>query len=487
MRRLPPVLITLLLAAVLAPPANAARALVIRGAGFGHGVGMSQYGALGFAQHGWDYRRILGYYYQGTAIGQLGTDATVRVLLQSGHAHYVLSGVATAGQLRLDPALTYSVALTKDHITIRHDADEVGTVDGTLRLTAPSGGAITLAGPAANGLSGGSYRGSIDVTRSGSGLLAVNTLPLESYVAGVIAAEVGASWPAEALKTQAVAARSYAVTTNAGGLGALFTQYADTRSQMYRGVAAETPATLAATKATAGEVVTYAGTPVTTYFFSTSGGRTENVENSFIGSDPQPWLKSVVDPYDDVSPVHRWGPLRFSIADATRRLGGFVQGRLQRIRVVQRGASPRIVRAQVIGTRGTSAITGPQLRRAFGLRDAWIIFRAFSTGVTKQPAKPPVAPGEAHNGGPGPATGPTGGAGAGGARAARARRLVIHGRITPARRGRWARVERLDGARWTRAVDVLIGRGGRYRTTLPGPGTYRVRYDGMAGPQVSAR
>ena len=69
---------------------------------------------------------------------------------------------------------------------------------------------------------------------------------LEQYVAGVISAEVSASWLPEALKVQAVAARSYAVTTNAGGLGALFTQYADTRSQMYRGVSAEYPSTNAA-------------------------------------------------------------------------------------------------------------------------------------------------------------------------------------------------------------------------------------------------
>ena len=484
MRRLPAILVVTLAAGLAAPAAQGATSLVLRGAGYGHGVGMSQYGTLGFAQHGWDYRRILGYYYKGTAIGKLTTGPTVRVLLQSGHSRYSVSGAASAGTLKLDPAIAYTVVLAQGQVVLRRGTKDLGTVDGTLRLMAPAGAALTLAGPAANGLTGGAYRGAIDITRSGSGLIAVNTLPMESYVAGVISAEVSASWPAEALKTQAVAARSYAMTTNAGGLGDLFTQYADTRSQMYRGVHAETPATNAATKATAGEVVTYAGEPVVTYFFSTSGGTTENVENSFIGSDPKPWLKGVPDPYDGVSPSHRWGPLKFTLADATRRLSGYVQGRLKRIRVVQRGVSPRIVRAQIIGTRGTSAITGPQLRRAFGLRDSWIIFRTFSTDVTKKPAvktpapvTPPTPAGGTKVGGPGPT---------GGASAARAPRLMIAGRISPARRGRWATVERRRGTTWTRAVDVLLSGGGRYRSTLPGPGVYRVRFGDMTGPQVTA-
>ncbi len=481
MRRLPALIAVTLAAGLAAPAAQGATSLVLRGAGYGHGVGMSQYGALGFAQHDWDYRRILGYYYQGTAIGKLTSSPTVRVLLQSGHSRYSVSGAASAGTLTLDPAISYTAVLAKGKVVLRRGSKDLGTVDGTLRLAAPAGAALTLSGPAANGLSGGAYRGAIDITPSGSGLIAVNTLTMESYVAGVISAEVSASWPAEALKVQAVAARSYAMTTNAGGLGDLFTQYADTRSQMYRGVAAETPATNAATKATAGEVVTYAGEPVVTYFFSTSGGRTENVENSFIGSDPKPWLKGVPDPYDGISPSHRWGPLKFTLGDATRRLSGYVQGRLKRVRIVQRGVSPRIVRAQIVGTRGTSAITGPQLRRAFGLRDSWIIFRTFSTDVTKKPAAKPPAPatpeGGSKVGGPGPA---------GAASAARAPRLVIAGRISPARRGRWATVERRVGTTWTPAVDVLLSGGGRYRSTLPGPGVYRVRFGDMTGPEVTA-
>ena len=101
--------------------------------------------------------------------------------------------------------------------------------------------------------------------------------------------------------------------------------------------------------ATRGQVVTYEGEPVVTYFFSTSGGRTEDVENSFVGSDPKPWLKSVKDPYDDVSPKHRWGPIRMSMSSAAARLSGLVKGRFKGVRVRKRGSSPRIVSAVVIG------------------------------------------------------------------------------------------------------------------------------------------
>ncbi len=156
-----------------------------------------------------------------------------------------------------------------------------------------SGGAtFRLLGRADNGVRDGLYRGSLEIrVASASGLNAINTLGIESYLAGVVPSESPPIWPPEALKAQAVAARTYASATGVGGKG--FDQYPDTRSQMYRGFNAETAATNNAVDSTAGEVVTYNGEPVVTYFFSTSGGHTENVENVFTNSDPKPWLKGV--------------------------------------------------------------------------------------------------------------------------------------------------------------------------------------------------
>ena len=129
------------------------------------------------------------------------------------------------------------------------------------------------------------------------------------------------SWPTEALQGPGRGRAHLRDHHLAGGAG--FDQYADTRSQVYGGVGGRDAAhRRRPCAATAGQVVTYEGQPVITYFFSTSGGRTENVENSFVGAGPKPWLKRVDDPYDDVSPQHRWGRHAARARRPARKLGG---------------------------------------------------------------------------------------------------------------------------------------------------------------------
>ena len=383
--------ISLVAASVLVPAtaAQGASSLIATVRGFGHGVGLSQYGTLGYAQHGWTADRILAHYYTGTQLGRLGTAPVVRVLLQNAHSQYSISGASSVGGQLLDRSKTYTV------VARPRGPRRARRRQGPLHLAGADAPAPRLRRRRHARRAGAERherrrlpRRDRGRRRRGRACPRSTSLSLEDYVAGVVSAEVPASWPDEALRAQAVAARTYAVTTNAGGSAGNFTQYADTRSQMYRGVAAETATTGAAVRATAGRVVTYQGKPVATFFFSTSGGRTENVENSFVGSDPKPWLKSVADPYDTVSPYHRPQSIRMTLTRATRSLGGLVKGRLKQIRVLKRGVSPRIVRAGVVGTAGTTTVTGPQLRRAFGLRDTWIRFRSFSTDVSKQPAPP---------------------------------------------------------------------------------------------------
>src|SRR5439155_3384537 len=113
------------------------------------------------------------------------------------------------------------------------------------------------------------------------------------------------NWAPEALKAQAVAARSYALATKK--VGAPFDAYADTRSQMYLGTSNESPFTTAAVNATKGQVLQYGGKVATTFFYSTSGGQTESSQG-WIGT-ALPYLVSVPDPYDDISPYHSWGPV----------------------------------------------------------------------------------------------------------------------------------------------------------------------------------
>src|SRR3954471_17623203 len=238
-----------------APSAHAASRLVIRGAGFGHGIGMSQYGAYGLSLQGVDYQAILARYYTGTQLAQVASEPEVRVLLRSGQRKVLFSGAARLGTQPLDPAKTYNVIPGGSGLVIRDGSKRLFTTAPPLRVDAAGGSALNVAGL-------GAYRGALELRPAGSGMNVINALGLESYVRGVVSAESPSAWPAEALKAQAVAARTYAITSRAGSISDGFDQYADTRSQMYKGVAAERPSTDAAVAATAGQVVTYAGQPV---------------------------------------------------------------------------------------------------------------------------------------------------------------------------------------------------------------------------------
>jgi stage II sporulation protein D len=309
---------------------------------------------------------------------------------------------------------------------------------------------------------------------------AINAIGLEDYLRGVVPGEMPPAWPAEALRAQAVAARTYAIATSKNGDG--FDQYADTRSQMYTGIAGERPTTDAAVAATRNEIVVYGGKPIVTYYFSASGGRTENVENSFLGSDPAPWLVSVDDPFDSLSPRHRW-TTRLTLRSAKRRLGSLLHGSLRQIKVLRRGASPRVVRAEIVGSGGRTEISGPQLRSKLGLFDTWARFTVITTHAARGDGSPPQGAA-----GDGALTGGTA------PRAARAFAAValptvatISGRVTPAAAGSPIVVERREATGWVAQSDVAATAGGRYRATVRSPGLYRIRHAGTTGPVVRVR
>ena len=199
---------------------------------------------------------------------------------------------------------------------------------------------------------------------------------LESYLRGVVPYEVSASWPAESLKAQACAARSYAERARRVATGQ-WDLYCDVRSQAYGGMSREDSRTDAAIKATAGVVPSYAGEPIQAFYSSSSGGHTESIELAWETS-PLPYLKGVDDPYDSNAPLHTWGPLQRTRAQLTASLGTAVKGSLQAIYRVERGTSPRIVKAAIIGSSGTSYLHGSTLRAKLGLNSAWATFKSMS-------------------------------------------------------------------------------------------------------------
>jgi stage II sporulation protein D len=464
-------LLVLSLLAVLAgasATADAAVRHVVRGAGFGHGIGMSQYGAYGFALEGRSYAQILSHYYRGTRLDR-APSRPVRVLLQPVDPYIRVSGATAANGSGLRPGTTYVARPAGARILVTTAGGRrVARFRAPLRFTGPR--PLRLLGPALNGITSGLYRGAIEVVPEAGGLTAVNVLDIDSYIRGVVAGEMPSSWPLEALKAQAVTARTYALATRKSG--AIFDQYPDTRSQVYRGVTGESVRSDAAVAQTAGRILTYGGAPAVTYYFSTSGGHTENVEFSFIGALRKPWLVGVPDPYDDRSPYHRWRAT-FSTATLTRALGA--RGTFRRLEVVQRGASPRVVRARVVGSLGTTTITGPTIRARLGLRDHWLTIVSVSSSARRSSSlRPARLSGAVRSRGLVGEFWP-------------ARRRALVGRFWPAPRGRRLRLERTSDGRWRRVGTVRTDHRGRYRAAVDGPGVYRVRSASVAGPRVRLR
>jgi SpoIID/LytB domain protein len=377
-------LATILIAAVLAPSAQAGVRWVVTGHGFGHGVGLSQYGAYGYAKHGKGYRFILGHYYSGTTIGTLPGPRIVRVLLDISAGDVGFSGATSACGKALDPGRSYRAHRVGAGVKLRSSAGKPIAGCGA-KLRAAGRGQIAIAGV-------GTYRGALEVvpTESDAGSLnAIDAVPVDQYVKGVIPNESPPSWPQAALRAQAVAARSFALTGGVGGNG--FDLYADTRSQVYEGITSETAATDEAATATRGQVVMYGGKIAETFFSACSGGHTESVQNVFFGP-PVPYLVGVPDPYDYYCPLHTW-TLEFSGREISSRLAAYLDGRLKQIVITQRGSSPRIVWTRLVGSGGVTKIRGDELAAALGAYDRWMSFQKVVGGKVVEGGKaPPSGP-----------------------------------------------------------------------------------------------
>jgi SpoIID/LytB domain protein len=351
--------------------ASASVSWIVHGRGFGHGVGMSAYGAYGYAQHGKGYRFILGHYYQGTSLGTLEKTRVVRVLLGIEGGDVGFSGATSACGQRLDPKRSYEAHRNGGSVRLRSSGGKtLANCGHTLR--AAGNGTIAIAGY-------GTYRGALETvpTESQAGSLnVVNALAVDAYVKGVIPNESPPSWPMAELKAQAVASRSFALTAGVGGNG--FDLYADTRSQVYKGLESEYTSSNEAAEQTHGQVLTYNGKIAETLFSACSGGHTESIQNVF-GGPAIPYLQGVPDPYDYYCPLHEW-TLKFSGPEISAKLGSYLDGRLKKIVVTKTGVTPRIIQARLYGTGGVTTASGTDLESALGGYDTWMTFQKVVAG-----------------------------------------------------------------------------------------------------------
>ena len=355
MRRLLVLLAFVLLC--LPSQAGAGTVFLIDGRGWGHGVGMSQYGARGYAEAGWGYQRILKHYYRGTKL-QLVPARPVRVLLAEGRAAVKVGSskpfkvVDARGKVRKLKPGTQNVAAAK-----------LARLRSPLRF---------IPGAAPLRLGADAYRGTLLVHKRAGKLTVVNRLPLDRYLRGVVPWEMPDDWHPEALRAQAVVARSYALATLKPGT--LFDLYSDTRSQVYGGVQAEAVSTNRAIGSTAGKALFWNGRVATTFYHSTSGGRTVSIAEAWPRATPVPYLVSVADPHDTLSKHHRWGPFLLTPTQVAQKLG------LPRLRdlVVTRGPSGRAVSVELKGTRTTKTMLSQDFRRALDLRSTWFTVRVLN-------------------------------------------------------------------------------------------------------------
>ncbi len=488
-------------ALLLAAPAAAAASgagLYITGAGFGHGIGMSQYGAAGYAQHGFTYKQILRNYYSQTTVGTVNPNRTVTVLLKPKGAVAFTGATNIKGSARkLNVRTNYSILVVHGKLRIVSGGRTIGTYPAPLQVSGP--GPLKLIGM-------GSYRGAFVFrpSTSGSGVMTVNAVGLDNYVRGVVSAEMPANWPQQALQAQAVAARTYAITV--GAIGSYFDLYDDTRSEMYEGVAAETAATNAAVAATRGQVVDYNGAPAVTYFFASSGGQTESIQNVWAGVAPEAWLVSKSDPYDDSfnNPYYRWN-LNLSVGSAGSKLGKLVNGQFEGINVLQRGVSPRVVQAQIVGTKGSSTASGAQLQDDLGTPSTWMSFTTVSAqgvqtttpvGTTTPPPAPTPAPtptttatATTTTAGTGTTT-TSGGVGLGAnalGHMAAGFGYAVTGTIYPVDAGATVTAQSETSGGWTFAGTGQVAANGTYAIPVLGSGSYRVLYNGIVGPTAIVR
>ena len=352
-------------ACVAAAPARAQgdRYFVIEGHGYGHGVGMGQYGAEGFAAHGLDYRQVLAHYYPGTKLAQVPEDAHVRVLLRSAASVVI----ASVDELRILDGAGRAITLAPgryvfDGTMVVHAGGRTLAPRAPVRIE-PTISPITLDGAA--------YRGAIVLRPDGAGGLAVvNDVAIDDYVRGVIAWEMPAGWHQEALRAQAVAARSYALASLTPSRS--FDVYPDQRSQMYGGLRAERAGANHAVLTTLRQVLVWDGRVASTYFSSSSGGRTADARDVWSRSSRVPYLVSVPDPYDSRSPQHHWGPYLMSATTLASRLG---VASITDIRTVD-DSSGRVAYVSVRSASGNARISGGSAARALGLRSTWFTIRA---------------------------------------------------------------------------------------------------------------
>jgi stage II sporulation protein D len=380
--------VAFLAALALSTSASSATLFVIKGKGWGHGVGLSQWGAYGLARgyavdHQYSWQRIIAHYFHNTTIGDRSGKVSVRLAASS-------NSVTIGSAFKVEGG-TRSVQHTGDSTVTRTSTGriKVSGIDGTFASPArfsPMGSVLHLGFR--------HYRGDLVVTAVGGGVRVVNRLAVDGYVRGVVTNESPAGWgdvgAQAALEAQAVAARSYALWTVANGGGKCGGFLCpDTSDQVYNGYDSETANGNEAVTTTAGKVVLSGGAVAHTFFSSSSGGRTAASVDTWGGSFD--YLESTPDPADlnPTNPNRSWRVLL-----TPTELGNRLGTPNPKDAVVSSRVSGRVNAISVGGNTWSQVVSGgpEHFRTIMHTKSSrfWVGVQALNTDVHKSRCKLPV-------------------------------------------------------------------------------------------------
>ena len=367
------------------------------GRGYGHGVGLSQYGAKGRALAGQTTEQILAHYYQGATAGSIALDTPIRVRVLKAFTATTTTPLVLFGRGGTWTMDGVTASFPKDAKVTVTPSTSGGTTTWKVKVTSSGGTVLRDAAttgfrmrPAATATllqvfskpsSYDTYRGVIRVRLDTTAptLNVINELPLETYLRGVVPAEMPSSWPAAALRAQTIAARSYAAG-RIRGPDYYYDVSDDTSSQVYRGVLGEKAQTNAVVKATASVVLKSGSSIANTLFHSAGGGATEHNENVFVSAtgakvaSPVTYLRGSSDrradgtSYDDGSPYATWKTKAYTLARLSLMFATDARtsvGTLTRLDLSRRGVSGRLIRVTLVGTAGTKVVSGDVFRSVF--------------------------------------------------------------------------------------------------------------------------
>jgi stage II sporulation protein D len=384
--RIAPVLSCLTALVVLAPTAAqaavkpdgtwvpATSTLTLVSQGFGHGIGLSQWGAEYRAEAGQNVDQILSFYYPGTARGAIG--GLVRVWISGDADHNTVVRPAKGLKVAdLGTGKTYTLPTKAGakawRLTFSSGKNRLSWLkNGVWHGYRPGGRLLKGAGEfrsSANllnlvyGSANHPYRGAMRLV----GGRTVNVVSLDNYLRGVVPAEAYTTWKPAALQSQAVAARTYAAFERRDNVNRSY-QICDTsHCQVYKGYAAEVASTNAAVTATAGRVVLFGGQLAFTQFSSSNGG---------ISVDGgKPYLVSQHDPFDT---AYRNRELAIGPVTTAKIQKAYpALGKLTKVRVTERGADQRVIQVELDGASpGTVLVTGSAFRSLVGARSSYFSF-----------------------------------------------------------------------------------------------------------------